>query len=536
MKLLKGAAILGAAALISKLIGAIYRIPYQNIAGDVGLYVYNQVYPVYTILLTLATFGFPSAISKTVSERLVAGDREGAKRVFRLSSLVLFFTGLFFFLVLFLGAPTIAVLMANDPELTLPIRSISFALLVVPVMAAMRGYFQGHQNMIPTAVSQVVEQFIRVITILALAYWFVTNGYSVYYAGAGAVFGAVTGAVASLFMLLYFWIRFAKKETYVQGAIPSGAYKQESAKKIIKQLFALAVPMAAGALVLPLMQIVDTFTVKNMLDFAGFTNTQHITGVLGRGQPLVQFAAFVAAPLSLALLPAISEANARRDRKTIQNHTDLAMRLTLFIALPAAVGLAVIAEPINIFIYKTNEGSVTLAVLAFTTIFSTMGVTTAGILQGVGKVSRPARNLFIGVIFKVIFNISLIPFMGITGAALASVLAYFIATMLNVLAVRKYTGTQFEVRNYITKPLIAVAAMATVAKLVQWISVAVLAPLIVQERLLYGIVVFLAIGFAAAVYGIMLFVSGAIRAQDLEAVPRLRKFTHLLRRMKLLRD
>lgn len=535
MKLMKGAAILGAAALISKLIGAIYRIPYQNITGDVGLYVYNQVYPVYTILLSLATFGFPLAISKTVSEKLVVGDRAGAKRVFYLSALVLFITGFLLFLVLFFAAPSIALLMANDPNLTMPIRSISFALLLVPVMAAMRGYFQGHQNMIPTAVSQVAEQFVRVITILALAYWFMANGYSVYHAGSGAVFGAVTGAIASLLVLLYFWARMSKQDRYVRDALASDALAPEPAKEIISNLLKLAIPMAAGTLVLPLMQMVDTFTVKNMLDIVGETNTAFLTGVLGRGQPLVQFAAFVAAPLSLALLPAISEAKARQQQQTIHRFTDLSMRLTLLIALPAAIGLIVIAEPLNIFVYKDNVGSMTIAVLALTTIFSTMGVTTSGILQGIGKVNRPARNLLIGVLFKVIFNILLIPFMGITGAALASVLAYFIATTLNILAVSKYTGTALRARDYILKPLLAVGVMALVAEIVKVTSIEMLTPWIGQERILNGIVVFLAIGVAVIVYGVMLLITGAVRTSDLEAIPRTQKFVRLLKRLKLLR-
>lgn len=536
MKLIKGAAILGIAALLSKLLGAVYRIPYQNIAGDVGLYVYNQVYPVYTILLFLATSGFPNAISKTVSEKLVVGDREGARRVFRLSALFLFITGLFFFFVLYFSAPLIAQLMAGDPELAMAIRSISFALLIVPVMSAFRGYFQGYQNMMPTALSQIVEQFVRVITILVLSYWFISNGYSVYYAGSGAVFGAVTGSFASLLILLYFWIGLKKRESYVEGGLPIGRHKQESAQELITNLLKIAIPMAAGALVLPLMQMVDTFSVKNLLDFAGFEDSKHWTGVLGRGQPLVQFAAFVATPLSLAILPAISEANALRQRQTIQHYSELVLRLTLYIGLPAAVGLAVIAEPVNIFLYMTNEGSSTLAVLAFTTIFSTLGITSNGILYGIGLVTRPARNLLIGVAFKVIFNLILIPIMGITGAALSTVIAYFIATTLNLLAVNKYTGTAFYMRNYVTKPLIAVAAMAAVVLLTKIISTQLLSALITQERILNAIVVILSVSLAVVVYGVMLLISGAIRARDLEAIPRLRRFTHILRRFKLLRQ
>lgn len=536
-KLIKGAAILGAAALVSKLLGAIYRIPYQNIAGDLGLYVYNQVYPVYTILLYLSTSGFPKAISKTVSEKLVIGDHEGAKRVFRISASILFLTGFFFFILLYFLAPYIAVIMAGDEKLTMPIRSISFALLVVPVMAAMRGYFQGHQNMFPTAVSQIIEQLVRVATILILSYWFISQGYGVYYAGSGAVFGAVSGSVASLIVLAYFWFGFAKRSVQQSGGETRSIGEQESAWELIKNLFKIAVPIAAGSLVIPLMQLVDSFSVKNILDWTGFSGDSATwTGILNRGQPLVQFAAFVAAPLSLALLPAISEANARRERRLIAQHSELAIRLTLFIGLPAAVGLAVIAEPVNIFLYRTSDGSITLAVLAFTTIFSTLGITTAGILQGLGLVMRPARNLLIGALFKLIFNFIFIPIFDITGAALATVLAYIVSTTLNMLAVNKYAGTQFNFRKFVVKPLIAVLVMAATAFLLEGIITIMLEDLIRNERILYGIVVTLVILVAALVYGAMLLKTGAIRGRDLDAIPRLGKLKSILRKVKLLKD
>ena len=165
---IKGAAILGAASLLSKMLGLIYRIPYQNITGDLGYYVYTQVYPLYSVLLILATAGFPIAISKIVSEKLAMGDLHGVRKVFKVSLITLLITGIVFFLLVYLGAGWIASLM-GDSDLIVPIRSVSYALLIVPVMAAMRGYFQGHQNMLPTALSQITEQFIRVTTIIVLA-------------------------------------------------------------------------------------------------------------------------------------------------------------------------------------------------------------------------------------------------------------------------------------------------------------------------------------------------------------------------------
>ncbi|WP_339060690.1 oligosaccharide flippase family protein [Tepidibacillus marianensis] len=210
----EGVAILGFTAFLSKLLGAIYRIPYQNIAGDMGLGIYNKVYPLYSIVLILATAGFPVAISKIVAEQAVEGNHQEAKRVLKVSIYLLSLSGLALFLLLFFGSKMIAKLMGN-PQLSLAIQSVSFALLIVPTMAAIRGYFQGYQNMVPTAFSQMAEQMIRVFTILLLAYYFMNHSrYGVHYAGAGAVFGAFTGALAGLIVLLSFWrkITFGKHE------------------------------------------------------------------------------------------------------------------------------------------------------------------------------------------------------------------------------------------------------------------------------------------------------------------------------------
>ena len=457
---IKGAAILGLASLFSKMLGLIYRIPYQNITGDLGYYVYTQVYPLYGTLLILATAGFPIAISKMVSEKLAVGDLYGVKRVFKVSIITLFFTGIISFLSLYYGAESIARWMGND-KLTLPIQSVSYALLIVPPMAAMRGYFQGHQNMIPTAISQIAEQFVRVATIIVLAYWFMSTTGNEYLAGAGAVFGAVTGALTGLLVLLLFWRKNKKIHTQIH---PNDAKKhpQESSWKLIKQILYYAIPICFGALVLPLLQLSDSFTVANLLMKAGYPAEEAniLKGVFDRGQPLVAFGAFFATALSLSLVPAISEANARQARQIIKSRTELALRLTLMIGLPTSIGLAVVAEPVNIMLYQNDKGTITLIVLSFTTIFSTLGITSAGILQGLGKVLLPAQNLLVGVVIKIGLNLLLIPVMGITGAALATVLAYAVATLLNLRAVAKYTDITFQFKSFFFKPILAVTIMA----------------------------------------------------------------------------
>ncbi|GBF11396.1 polysaccharide biosynthesis protein [Tepidibacillus sp. HK-1] len=538
---IKGAAILGIAALISKLLGAVYRIPYQNITGDVGLAVYNKVYPIYSMLLIIATAGFPIAISKMVSERLALGDKRGAKRIFKISAYILSMTGILFFIILYFGSDLLAVLMGNQ-QLSIAIKSVSFALLIVPLMAAIRGYYQGHQYMVPTAYSQIVEQIVRVITILVLSYWFIKNDYGVYYAGAGAVFGAFSGAIFAFAVLLLFWKKTNRMTDEIflsHGQVEIQQFSQQPVVGIIKKILYYSIPIALGSLILPLFGVVDSFSVSNLLQALGFEKTQseYWFGIYTRGQPLVQFTAFFATSLSLALVPSISEASARKNHQLIQERTDLALRLTLLIGLPASVGLAVIAEPANILLYENNVGTKTLAILAFTSMFSTLGITSSGILQGIGQVILPARNLFIGVIIKLVLNLILIRTFGIDGAALATVSAYAVATFLNLIAVNQYTGIKIGFLNFFVKPTIATLMMGAIVWIAKEFLELAISPFIPKERLLMAVVSIVSVSLGIIVFAFSLFIFGAITKKDLINTPKVgKKLITFTERLRILKD
>lgn len=544
--LLQGTVILATAALLSKLLGVVYRIPYQNITGNMGFYVYQQVYPLYSLLLILATAGFPIAVSKLVAERLALGDPLGAKRVFKVSAIILSFTGIVFFLILYASAPVIASWM-EDERLVLPLRSVSFALLIVPAMGAIRGYFQGYQNMVPTAVSQIVEQVVRVATILILSYWFIYHGYDAYYAGAGAVFGAFTGAISALLILIFFWRRDDQKKNKEEQSDHSQqvgqtegveSFVQQSVWSLMKRILYYAIPICLGAMVLPMFQLVDSFTVVKVLINTGLEHTfsREMKGIFDRGQPLVQFSAFFAAALSLALVPSISEAHAKQDYGLIADRSELAMRLTLFIGLAASSGLAILAGPINIMLYKTDEGTLTLAVLAFTTLFSTIGIASGAVLQGLGHVLLPARNLLIGILVKIVLNILLIPIWHITGAALATVIAYSVATTLNLVALHRYTGIQLSLRLFFAKPLLAVFTMTAAVWLTMQVLLLALHGIIGHERIYFTVVALSSVLVGVVIYGLALLRFGAVTRSELSGIPKVKRWVSFLDRLKIIKN
>jgi PST family polysaccharide transporter len=517
----KGAAILGLAAFLSKILGAVYKIPYQNITGNEGMYVYQQVYPLYSTLLILATAGFPIAISKLVSERLAVGDTAGARQVFRVAAVTLHLAGTLFFLLLFFGAGQVAEWMGNRAMLTVPIRAVSLALLVVPIVSAVRGWFQGMQNMVPTAVSQVIEQLIRVMTILLFSWYMIESGFGIVYAGAGAVFGAFTGAIGALAVLLVYWRRNSWSAV---RPLRSGTRKRQPWSKTMKAILALSLPICLGSLVMPLYSLVDSFTVANLLVKSGWNLQEAIEGkgIFDRGQPLIQFASVFASALSLSVVPAIAEARARGEWDEAREKAVLALRLTWLIGLPASVGLAVIAAPVNVMLYKDALGSDVLAILAFTTLFSTLKLTSSGILQGESKVYRPALHLVLGVLTKAGLNILLIPPLGLKGAALSTVAAYAVAAGLNLWALRSHYGGKWYHDGMWGRSLAASG----------WMAGAVFAvmnglELLFAERLevraMMTVVSFTSVATGALVYGWALVRLGLITRNDLEKVPKLRR-------------
>lgn len=537
--LLQGTAILALAAFLSKLMGVIYKIPYQNITGDAGFGIYETVYPVYMILLTLSTAGIPVALSKMVSERLVVGDKLGARKIFRVSAITLTITGVFFFLLLFfIGAPVLS-WFNDEPQLVWVYRSVAFALLIVPVMASIRGYYQGHQDMMPTGVSQVVEQLIRVTAIIVSSYWIMRSTGDEYQAGAAAVFGATIGAVAAFVVLLLYWRRIERLSNSNQAGAEisvSLSYAELPVLTIMKHVLSLAIPISLAALVLPLFQLVDSLSLPRLLLLAGWPSEliMEQRGVFARGQALVQFGAFFATALALALVPSISEAKARRDDSQIKRRTHLALKLTFIVGLAAACGLALLARPVNMMLYMNDSGSLAIAILAIVIIFTTISITTSAILQGIGKVLLPAKNLFIGVLVKLLGNLLLVPFVDIEGAAISSVAGYAAAAFLNTRDVIRYTNIELKLSSFLLRPMAAVSIMV----LAVWAFKDGLAPLasihIEQGRWQATLVSLGGVVTGILIYALALLKSKAITYREVQMIPRFERFLPMLVKVRLI--
>jgi polysaccharide transporter, PST family len=436
-KLWRGAFILTLAGLIVKILSAFYRVPYQNLVGDIGFYIYQQIYPFYGIALTLCTYGFPVVISKLISER--SEREEDTKHIITVSFLFLFCLALAVYFFLYFGADFIASFM-GDPKLSLLIQIISFSFLFVPFVSVLRGYFQGKGNMVPTAISQIAEQIIRVVTILLGSFILLSGGYGVYESGAGAVFGSITGGFASMFVLAFFW-RKRERRPWKFGWKTSGV----ETKVILYTLIVEGITICISGLLLVLLQLVDSLSVYSLLVSSGWEKeaAKAAKGIFDRGQPLIQLGTVVATSLSLSLVPFISNAKVNGDRSLIKEKINATLRISLVTGLGASVGLACIIEPTNIMLFEDESGSTVLATLGISIVFSSLSLTMFAILQGLGHVYFPVFSVFIGLGVKWILNILLIPTLFTLGSAIATVISLFIITIMQYVYICKIYGTYF---------------------------------------------------------------------------------------------
>jgi stage V sporulation protein B len=527
---LQGAFILTVAGIIVKIIGATYRIPLTRMIGQEGIGLYQMAYPIYNIMFVISTGGLPLAISKLVAEKVALGDGKGTQRVLRVSLLILTITGLFFSLFLLLTAKPIADKLLRDPRSYYSLLAVAPAVFFVAVMSSFRGFFQGLQTMIPTAVSQIAEQLVRVVTIMLLAYLLIPKG--IEFAAAGATFGAATGAVASLILLIaIYWYRKDQLTGFLTSL--NTVKTTESGKRILGRLVLLAIPITIGQLVMPVMQFIDSAVVPLRLQAGGFS-VGEATGLYGQltgeATTLINFPTMITVALAASLVPAISEAYAQKNYQLIKERSVVAVRLAILLCLPSFIGLYVFSTEIMTMLYRDAAAGPILAVLSASALFLGLHQTLAGVLQGLGKTSAPVKNMFIGAVFKVLVSyiLTAIPEINVRGAALGSVAGFAVAALLNLIEVRKTIKFKLQIGSMIIKPAIATLVMAVVAKAFYSIVFG-----FVDNNSLATLA---GIGVGAIAYLISLLVIGGLSEQDLLFLPKVGpKLARILKKLKVLR-
>jgi O-antigen/teichoic acid export membrane protein len=533
----QGAALLGGAALLSKLIGTLQKIPLQNMAGDEVFGLYSAVYALAVMWMTLASAGIPVAVSVLVAERTAHGDEQGAGRVLRWSIGLLGMSGLIMFGLLWLGADRFASWMGLESAAP-AIRMSSLALLFAPATAVLRGYSQGQMQMLRPAISQLTEQVARVAFMLAALFWAVHASWPPSSTAAAVHGGLATGAVAGLIAMLWTWgslrnkpivIRstearktFGTSGTSVASVIAVRVVKMpETRRTLLKRIATVAVPVAIASIVAPLFGLIDAFSIPRLLQQKNIEAIWSIAqfGIYNRGVALLQLVTMGAAGAASAIVPALTAARARGDNAEYKTRAQFALRLAWWIGGASAVGLALLASPINKALFADDNGTAAMAIIAFAAIGGTLQAVSAALLQGMGDLRSPAVNLAAAALLKLTLNAVLVPAYGIRGAAAAMAMAFAIAAVLNALSLRQRVPLPAPRASLAWRSIAALAAMAAAVALLALglgtLTAALPARVAALLVALPGVLV------GAAVFAAALVALGAVSPQQWRELPGL---------------
>ena len=581
-----GAAILAMGILVVKVIGLFYKIPLVNIIGSEGSADFNNAYNIYSVLLTISTAGLPVAVSKMVSEANALGRQNQVHKVFRLSLAAFLTLGVVSFLIMYFGSEQLAGMM-HDSLAAAGIRALAPAVICVGCLSAFRGYAQGHGNMTPTAVSQILEALCKLVIGLGLAFWLVRAGQPSHVAAAGAITGVTVGTILALAYMIFNFVSTRMREEKDTQDAP------DSARRILSTLMKIAIPITISSSMVGIVTVIDSALVQGQIqkvlisdpdswalyqqvvDFAPLEAARDAwqqavsSGAAAEAVSQLYGAVELAAenisrslygnysgaltiynlPLSLmaaitaSVIAAVSAALARRDRRGAARITGSALRITALLAFPMGVGLFVLGTPIIRLIFPELDASVAgplLSTLGIASIFVCLMLVCNSVLQAHGFINLPVVIMALGGVVKIVTNYNLVavPTIGISGAPVGNVLCFGLCMVLDLVVIARVIHGRPDYLPLLAKP----AAAAGVMGLGAWAVYGLLSKLLSYEEVTQagetiqtlgktgnGIAVMGAILIAVIIYAVLVVALRAISREDLSLMPKGDKIAKILR-------
>ncbi len=557
--LLSGAMVLVIATAIVKVISAIYKIPITNLIGATGMGYYSTAYKIYLPIWSISMAGLPVAVSKLISENMALGRYNNVKRIFSVSLKAFLVTGTAGTLLLALVAYPYVKYVAKAPEALPVILCIAPAILICCIMSAYRGYYEGLRNMVPTAVSQVIESLVKLLFGLMFSYlsirYCALKGYTqeeVIYPiqASAAILGVTFGTIGSqIYLMIKMKISgygFSKDELFL-------APKPQSEKTILKTLISLAIPIVFTSLISNVATLIDAATVQNRLAVAVSNGGDQIIrtvypnmangveqlnvylyGCFDVAETLRNMVPQITLTLGVSSLPALTQYWAVNDRKNIRISIESVIRLCMLISLPIGFGMAVLSQPILSLLYGTSQPDIPyivsdiLRLFGITLIFYALSSPVTTLLQAIGKAKIPAISFGIACAVKIILNYTLvqIPSINIKGAALSTFVCYFISVLVNLFFLFKYTKVKISITSVFIKPLVSAVVCAATA----WGSYRLLSGISINANLLTCV----AIVAGGLAYVICLLFTRALAEDDIMMLPKGEKIAKLLAKLHFL--
>lgn len=515
---LHGAAILAAGVIITKILGAIYKIPLGNILGDEGYAHFMVAYNLYNVFFTLSTAGFPVALSRLISEADTLQKPMRMRRTFHVTLGCFTFIGVLSSLIMYLFPTELAVLM-DDVEAAQSIWAIAPSMLFVCIASTYKGYAQGQSNMTPTTVAQVLEMLVKTIVGLGLAWYLTKLGKGLPIASGGAIFGVTAGSVVALaYMILY------KRRHYPDRAVQEPDTPPRTGA-IIRSLLRIGIPITLGSSVLSLINLIDAKLVLNRLQTAaGFSyhDAKILYGIYGKAQTLYNLPAAFVVPLTISIIPAITALIVQDRHSEAGEVAESAIRITGVISLPMGIGMAVLSAPIMGILYPTGHasGALLLTLLGGAAFFVCLASITTAVLQASRRELYPVLSMLVGGLVKVAVNWLLVgdPRMNIYGAPIGTLVCYIVMCLMNRHFIRRHMAAAPRVGSVLLRPALSAVIMGAVVWCVyNGLSLVMGGDLRWQ---LSAIVTVISILVGAAVYLAAIVRTHAVTAEDLSRIPR----------------
>ncbi|MBQ7485273.1 MAG: polysaccharide biosynthesis protein [Oscillospiraceae bacterium] len=517
---LSGAVVLTVTVAVTKVIGALYKIPLGNLLDSEGMAHFYAAYNIYRLLLTFSTAGLPLAMSRMVSEAEALGRQNQKKRILHTASALFLILGVVSSLgMLLLSAPLSELL--HDPPARLAVQVLAPSVLLVCLMAPLRGYTQGQGNMRPTAASELIESLTKAVVGFFLAWWLLRQGLPRATAAAGAIAGVTVATAAALAALLIYYVTRRGKH--------AGTDLPDSRRAILRRLLKLGIPITLGACGMSLITVLDTSLVLGTLQNAlGFSQEQSaaLYGEYTYGVNLFALPPSLISPVAISLIPAVTAAKTRRDASGASRHLAAAFRFATLLALPAGAILSCMGTQVVQVLYPDIPATAAAAaehlqVLGFASICVCCMTLCGGVLQSCGHERIPLWTLLCGGAVKIASNYLLVgnPAIGIRGASYSTLLCYGLIAGADLIAVALLVPERPGYINVCWRPALAAAVS------------------VVAGRAAYGLLT-LALGtggascgallIAGAVYLILALALGAVRRQDVLSLPHGEKMANFL--------
>lgn len=473
--------ILAIASLVSRVIGLVYRIPLTAIIGDHGNDYYSCAYEIYSLLLLISSYSLPMAVSKMVSARISNGEKQNAYRVFKGAMIFALFTGTAACMIVFFGAEELTRLF-KTPLGVYALQVLAPTLIIVAVLGVFRGFFQGMGTMIPSAVSQIIEQIVNAVVSVGAAYVLFAYGrriatvlgskehYDAAYGAAGGTLGTSAGALCGLAFIIFVFSMFLPKfRKAMRRENKIGKKQPESYRVIFGILIGTIVPVLMSTTIYNMVSIVDQWLFKNIATIQGYSaaDVSEWWGIFsGKYRVLTNVPISISTALAASCVPALAAAFAQKDEKQVRSKIGMSMRFIMVVAMPCTAGIMVLADPIIQLLFPGSSplAGHLLQAGGISVIFYSISTLSNAVLQGIDRMRIPVRNasvalvLHAGVIAVGMFGLKL----NIYGICVGTIAFSLIMCILNGMSVRKYSGFKPDVTKTFIKPAIASVIMGAV--------------------------------------------------------------------------